>query len=38
LFDACEGAPAPTRPRATRVAGSVNFKDKYAPRFPRVAI
>jgi hypothetical protein len=23
---------------ATRVAGSVNFKDKYAPEFPRVAI
>jgi hypothetical protein len=23
---------------ATRVAGSVNFKDKYAPHFPRVAI
>jgi hypothetical protein len=23
---------------ATRVAGSVNFKDKYAPNFPRVAI
>jgi hypothetical protein len=23
---------------ATRVAGSLNFKDKYAPHFPRVAI
>ena len=23
---------------ATRVAGSLNFKDKYAPNFPRVAI
>jgi hypothetical protein len=23
---------------ATRVAGSINFKDKYAPNFPRVAI
>jgi RepB DNA-primase from phage plasmid len=28
----------PTASGATRVAGSVNFKDKYAPDFPRVAI
>ncbi len=28
----------PTASGATRVAGSVNFKDKYAPNFPRVAI
>jgi len=31
------GADA-TASGATRVAGSVNFKDKYAPNFPRVAI
>jgi hypothetical protein len=31
------GADA-TASGATRVAGSVNFKDKYAPAFPRVAI
>ena len=33
-------ASAPMRPPsgATRVAGSLNFKDKYAPSFPRVAI
>ena len=28
----------PTASGATRVAGSLNFKDKYAPNFPRVAI
>ena len=28
----------PTASGATRVAGSLNFKDKYAPDFPRVAI
>ena len=28
----------PTASGATRVAGSLNFKDKYAPVFPRVAI
>src|SRR5271165_7521594 len=28
----------PTASGATRVAGSFNFKDKYAPDFPRVAI
>jgi hypothetical protein len=28
----------PTASGATRVAGSLNFKDKYAPSFPRVAI
>ena len=28
----------PTASGATRVAGSLNFKDKYAPEFPRVAI
>jgi hypothetical protein len=28
----------PTASGATRVAGSLNFKDKYAPHFPRVAI
>jgi hypothetical protein len=28
----------PTASGATRVAGSFNFKDKYAPVFPRVAI
>lgn len=28
----------PTASGATRVAGSFNFKDKYAPLFPRVAI
>jgi hypothetical protein len=28
----------PTASGATRVAGSLNFKDKYAPGFPRVAI
>lgn len=28
----------PTASGATRVAGSLNFKDKYAPTFPRVAI
>jgi len=34
-----KGAGAdPTASSATRVAGSVNFKDKYAPNFPRVAI
>jgi hypothetical protein len=34
-----KGAGAdPTASGATRVAGSVNFKDKYAPDFPRVAI
>src|SRR5271169_6166396 len=31
------GADA-TASGATRVAGSLNFKDKYAPDFPRVAI
>ena len=31
------GADA-TASGATRVAGSLNFKDKYAPNFPRVAI
>ena len=31
------GADA-TASGATRVAGSLNFKDKYAPKFPRVAI
>jgi hypothetical protein len=34
-----KGAEAdPTASGATRVAGSLNFKDKYAPNFPRVAI
>ena len=34
-----KGAGAdPTASGATRVAGSLNFKDKYAPDFPRVAI
>ena len=34
-----KGAGAdPTASGATRVAGSLNFKDKYAPAFPRVAI
>ncbi len=34
-----KGAGAdPTASGATRVASSVNFKDKYAPNFPRVAI
>jgi hypothetical protein len=34
-----KGAQAdPTASGATRVAGSLNFKDKYAPDFPRVAI
>lgn len=34
-----KGAGAdPTASGATRVAGSINFKDKYAPAFPRVAI
>src|SRR4051812_12024912 len=34
-----KGAGAdPTASGATRVAGSFNFKDKYAPAFPRVAI
>ena len=34
-----KGAEAdPTASGATRVAGSLNFKDKYAPAFPRVAI
>ena len=34
-----KGAGAdPTASGATRVAGSLNFKDKYAPNFPRVAI
>ena len=34
-----KGAGAdPTASGATRVAGSINFKDKYAPDFPRVAI
>lgn len=34
-----KGAGAdPTASGATRVAGSFNFKDKYAPNFPRVAI
>jgi hypothetical protein len=34
-----KGAGAdPTASGATRVAGSLNFKDKYAPPFPRVAI
>ena len=34
-----KGAQAdPTASGATRVAGSLNFKDKYAPEFPRVAI
>ena len=34
-----KGAGAdPTASGATRVAGSLNFKDKYAPEFPRVAI
>jgi hypothetical protein len=34
-----KGAEAdPTASGATRVAGSFNFKDKYAPEFPRVAI
>ena len=28
----------PTASGATRVAGSLNFKDKYAPNFPRVTI
>ena len=28
----------PTASGATRAAGSLNFKDKYAPRFPRVEI
>jgi hypothetical protein len=28
----------PTASGATRIAGSFNFKDKYAPAFPRVAI
>lgn len=28
----------PTASGATRVAGSLNFKEKYAPNFPRVAI
>ena len=28
----------PTASGATRIAGSLNFKDKYAPAFPRVAI
>jgi hypothetical protein len=28
----------PTASGATRVAGSLNFKDKYAPQFPRVEI
>jgi hypothetical protein len=28
----------PTASGATRVAGSLNFKDKYVPEFPRVAI
>jgi hypothetical protein len=28
----------PTASGATRVAGSLNFKDKYAPAFPRVAL
>ena len=31
------GADA-TASGATRVAGSLNFKDKYAPDFPRVTI
>src|ERR1700677_4623542 len=31
------GADA-TASGATRVAGSLNFKDKYAPNFPRVAV
>jgi len=34
-----KGAGAdPTASGATRVAGSLNFKDKYAPNFPRVTI
>ena len=34
-----KGAGAdPTASGATRVAGSLNFKDKYAPAFPRVTI
>jgi hypothetical protein len=34
-----KGAGAdPTASGATRVAGSLNFKEKYAPHFPRVAI
>jgi len=34
-----KGAGAdPTASGATRVAGSVNFKDKYAPDFPRVVL
>src|SRR4051794_3127575 len=34
-----QGAGAdPTASGATRVAGSLNFKDKYAPDFPRVKI
>jgi hypothetical protein len=34
-----KGAGAdPTASGATRVAGSLNFKEKYAPNFPRVAI
>ena len=34
-----KGAGAdPSASGATRVAGSLNFKDKYAPNFPRVAI
>ena len=28
----------PTASGATKVAGSLNFKDKYAPDFPRVAV
>jgi len=34
-----KGAGAdPTASGATRVSGSINFKDKYAPNFPRVEI
>ena len=36
----CVAAPAAdlTASGATKIAGSLNFKDKYAPDFPRVKI